>query len=183
MNLNKQSIAAVLSAAGWRELPVGSGSTGQLLLAAFTCSFATVAFVPLDNAVDVAARWAECQVQFGHLVEQGKAAHRKDLYLVFLVPHIAKEAESGLSVVLGDTHVCRKICVEIRGREFAEVLKELPFVARRSSDCPPSAGNVIPLLAAVDLASDLKDDLGKRSAPAILKKLLDGKYAQIPKRK
>jgi len=183
MKIDPASLSNVLHATGWNAIPLNPKLERLGFCGVYGCCFAVCGFVSHAAASEVLAEWAECQVQMAELEESRPASHQKDLYLVFVVPRIEKESQTDLLRILSDTHVCRKLCIETSGRTLEEAIRDLPFVNTATPPAQDDKEKVIPLLATLDLPSELKQDLGKRSPQVILRKLLNNKYTLLSTRK
>ena len=183
MNIDKKLLKSAFHAPGWSELPLEPETERLGFCGIYASPYAVVAFVCANSASDVTARWPDCQVQMGELRPEKSALNQKDMYLVFLVSRVEPEAEAELLRVLSDTNVCRKLCIELEGRSLEEAVKDLSFVSAATRGDQDRKANVVPLLEALDLPKELKDDLGKSSPAKILENYLAGKYKRTERRK
>ena len=176
-----QVLSRLLGNAGWQEVDVDTSDLRGHLSCAFTSAYALLGIVLSPSTHKVLGCWAESQVALMDMAHGEAMVQLKDHYLVFFVKEIDDSDREGLRRVTDDTHECRKTCIETRGRTLDTVLAELPFISAVEAESrsilddeeAPDAE-----LAAAGLTSTLLGDLGKRSAIAILDRLLEGRYCQ-----
>lgn len=171
-------VTDVFKEAGWEGIPLSSKMKQAGLGGIFVSSYAAVGVVIAESTNDVLVNWIECQSQMSDLRENKDVGEEKDLYLLLIVSDIDESMLPDLQTVVNDTRVCRKICVEQKGRALEEVLMDTPFLKVVGHD--EEKEDQIPGVAA-DLAShgmphQLLEDLARRSPKKILENLLAGKY-------
>ena len=100
----------------------------------------------------------------------------KDLYLIFVVETIEDDSTAEVQRALDDVRVCRKICLERRGRLLSEVLDDIPFFQTPSAAEPAKAGTVDPESVIAGLSSKVRGDLDMRSPEQVVRRLINGEY-------
>ena len=167
-------LTAAFRAAGWEPLPVPSEATPAPINGLYQCAYGVVGSVLAPTIQDVLGSWAQCQALLAEVLR--KDAANRDCYLLFITPQIPATAMEQLNMILNDTHVCRKICVEQAGRSLAEVLGELGFLQARERD---GSDSMVAVTAEVDdlgLTAEQLTDLATRSPEVIADRLLTGQY-------
>lgn len=175
MNPVIRELTDALTAAGWslqQEPPLRS------LDSVLTCSYAAVGLWFVPDAKTAIRNWIVAQAEFAEL--RPSLGRDRDLYLLICVNHIEADAMNELPSVIGDTHVCRKILLEIRNRRPKDALDDVPllFWSGPNGDAPdrrdiPGDDSHLP--------PRLLDDLGRRSAARILDAILAGDYGVLGK--
>ena len=66
----------------------------------------------------------------GRLRDKKDVGMKKDLYLVFFIREFDAKEIQDLRDVINDTHVCRKICLELNGHSLKETLNDIPFLSK-----------------------------------------------------
>lgn len=175
----KQQVSNVFREDGWQALPLSEDAQKAGLLAAHVCSFAAAGVVVAEDVDQVLVSWADCQGEVAKFREDEMVGHKKDLYLIFVVPSIDQSKLAALQIILDDTHVCRKICLERAGRSFEETLPDSGLLRRykHAKTAGASIPDAVKELVAKGLSEQLLKDLTTRSARAVLDNLRDGKYA------
>ena len=175
-----QLLSKLLGNAGWRDVDVGRSDPGDHLSCVFISECALLGIVFSRSTQEVLGCWADSQAALMRIAKDDAMADLKDHYLVFFIKEIEDSNRKELRRVTDDTHECRKTCIETRDRTLDSVLAELPFVSVVAAESLPISDDDEPdsELAAAGLTSALLDDLGKRSASAILEQWLEGKYCR-----
>ncbi len=167
----------------WLPIELSEKARESGLTCAFESNYAVVS-VMLAPSVDlVLSRWPDCQVAVADLRQNAIERSKKDLYLVFVVPHIPDELLPGLQGVVGDTRVCRKMCLEQGERRLEEVFMDTPFVrlAKAPIEDPGALAGSGLTAPGGQFTDDILNDLKRRSAEAILSKLLADEYGPLVK--
>jgi hypothetical protein len=179
MKSDSEEIAYLFKEANWDEFPLSNEMEKGGLSGIFLSGYAAVGVVIANNTSDVVTCWIDCQLQMSDLRENQAVGKSKDLYLIFIVSDIDVSELFDLQTIVNDTHVCRKICIERKGRTLEETLMDTPFLklvhqdARKDSQVPNA---VMELTKKHGISDLLLNDLSTRSAGAILEKLLSGAY-------
>lgn len=179
MKDNKEEISSVFKKAEWDEVPLSHDMEKAGLNGIFVSGYAAVGVVIAGSTSDVVSCWTDCQLQMSDLRENKAVGMEKDLYLIFIVLDIDVSELSGLQTIVNDTHVCRKICIERKGRTLEETLMDTPFLKLVDHDekIDSQVPNVVMELSKKHGMSNLLlNDLSTRSAGAILESLLSGAY-------
>lgn len=166
-----RAIQETFERAGWTSIAL-RGS--EALQAAFKNSYATAGILIADDVDQVLKNWESAQENLRELRSSDQSLRETDVYLVIVVPRVDIRADS-LREVLNNTHVCRKVCVEIDGRTIQEALEELPFFAAATTNEKSTIEGEIGTLTE-ELPELLLDDLSKASAEVVLDELLREKY-------
>lgn len=142
-----------------------------------SCSYAALGLLIAENARDAADRWTACQAEIASLRSNPAIGSDRDLYLLILIPEIDAYAMDYLPAIINDTHVCRKLVLELMGRHIPDALKDIPFVAmERLSEDPAEANRTPACSADLPLPDALLADLSKRSPSKVLDAMLAGTY-------
>ena len=171
-------VADVFKEADWEEIPLSDKMKQAGLSGIFVSSYAAVGVIIADSTNEVLASWTECQSQMSDLRENKAVGKNKDLYLLLIVSDIDESMLPDLQTVVSDTHVCRKICIEQKGRALEEVLMDTPFlkVVGHEEETEDQMPGVAVDLASHGMPHQLLEDLARRSPKKILEQLLAGKY-------
>jgi len=170
---NKSELRAVFSSNNWehKQLPDASKLDGL-----YESQLVIVGVVLCRDVNQVVELWAAGQ---GDLAALPLGEAPKDLYLVFVVDRIDDDELSTVQAVIDDTQVCRKICIELVGRELDEALLELSLFQRpeqvekeKIAEFGDSDGKAL-------LTEAILEDLASRSAGKILDKLVGGDYEEV----
>lgn len=176
---SKHQVSNVFREDGWQALSLSEEAQKAGLLVAHACSFAAAGVVIAENVDQVLLSWADCQAAIAKFREDETVGHKKDLYLIFVVPAIDQSKLAALQVILDDTHVCRKICLEQAGRSLEETLPDSGLLT--SHKYPETSDSSVPdavkQLMSKGLSKQLLGDLASRSPRTVLDNLLAGKYA------
>lgn len=171
----KAELSDWLQARGWKvQEQIDETQIDQL----FCSSYAVVGTLLGDELRVVLERWRAAQDYLGDLQDEGKIGQDKDFYLLLVVPSV-QDRFSELRDALDDTHVCRKLCIEVGGRSLDEALQETPiFALEGNRGKGPTQGSAIEEASGVptSLPQEVLDDLAKMGLERILTKLLDGEY-------
>ena len=178
MKDNKEEISSVFKKAEWKEITLSHDMEKAGLNGIFVSGYAAVGVVIAGSTSDVVSCWTDCQLQMSDLRENKAVGMEKDLYLIFIVLDIDVSELSGLQTIVNDTHVCRKICIERKGRTLEETLMDTPFLKvvvqpKKTARKVPDAGVV---LSEYGMPHYLLKDLSSRSPVAILDRFLAGEY-------
>lgn len=178
MKNDADQIALAFKEAEWEEVPLSHDMEKAGLNGIFVSGYAAVGVVIAGSTSDVVSCWTDCQLQMSDLRENKAVGMKKDLYLIFIVLDIDVLELSGLQTIVNDTHVCRKICIERKGKTLEETLMDTPFLKvvgqpKKTDTKVPDAGVA---LGEHGMPHHLLKDLSSRSPVAILDKFLAGEY-------
>lgn len=167
-------IATQFKAFGWAEETV---KDPRPLNQIFVVSYALVGVLIAEGLEAILEDWRMCQDYIYELRDSGRVGKNQDSYLVLVLPRLGSNFDK-LREALEDTHVCRKICIEIGDRTIEEAMMELPFFTAQQ---PASETmNEAPLASSSEvqgtLSTILLDDLAASSAEIVLGRLLRGDY-------
>ena len=179
MNSDSKEITYLFKKANWDEIPLSNEMEKAGLNCIFLSGYAAVGVAIASNVIDVVTCWIDCQLQMSDLRENQAVGKSKDLYLIFIISDIDVSALFDLQTIVNDTHVCRKICIERKGRTLEETLMDTPFLKLVDHDekIDSQVPNVVMELSKKHGMSNLLlNDLSTRSAGAILERLLSGAY-------
>lgn len=163
--------------AGWEVLDSNQEPDHPAINGFFVGGFATCALVLARDVSTVAENWRDVQGVLVQLLSERVIDSAKDLYLIFVVEQIENESTAELQRALDDNRVCRKICVERRGRSARETLEDISFFST-----PATVGPGEPKVPAVHaviegLPQKVLVDLERRAPEQIVERLLKGEYA------
>lgn len=169
-------LRAAFTQAGWKGIEWTPAVGTPVVDCLFFGGFATCAVVLAEATSDVTNSWTDVQGLLAQLRIEGLINKSKDLYLVFVVERVDEELTAELQRALDDTRVCRKICLERRGRSLRETLNDIPFFPTPGTSPPKEAlaGEEEELIEG--LPAKVRSDLQQRSPEQILTRLLDGEY-------
>ena len=179
MKSDAEQIAYLFKEADWDEIPLSNEMEEAGFTGIFVSGYAAVGVIIARSIIDVVNSWIDCQLQMSDLRENPAVGKSKDLYLIFIVSDIDVSALFDLQTIVNDTHVCRKICIERKGRTLEETLMDTPFLKLVDHDekIDSQVPNVVMELSKKHGMSNLLlNDLSTRSAGAILERLLSGAY-------
>ena len=142
----------------------------------FSGAFATCAVVLSANASDAAATWLDAQGELVKLKTDHVIDGSKDLYLIFVVETVEDASAGKLQRALDDVRVCRKICLERRGRSFTEVLDDVPFFRTPGTIMPVEEERPDLESDLAGLSAQVRRDLDMRSPEQMLARLINGDY-------
>ena len=92
--------------------------------AAFTRPDAVIAFVFSENPAEAYGRWADAQAELSTF-RQMEDHHLKDFFLVLVIESLTGAGVQEVERLLDNPYVCRKLLIELRGREMRDVVGEL----------------------------------------------------------
>ncbi|MFH1975059.1 MAG: hypothetical protein ABIJ52_05800 [Pseudomonadota bacterium] len=178
-----EQIAHMFTMAEWKYVPLSHDMKKSGLNGIFVCGYAAVGVVIVGGTSDVVSCWTDCQIQMSDLRKNKDIGIKKDLYLIFIVPDIEVSELKDLQTIINDTHVCRKICIERKGRSLEEALMDTPFlkVVGQPKKTDTKAPEATVDLSAYGMPHHLLDDLSSRSPGTILDRFLAGKYKEEEK--
>lgn len=178
MKNDADQIALAFKEAEWEEVPLSHDMEEAGLNGIFVSGYAAVGVVIAGSTSDVVSCWTDCQLQMSDLRENKTVGMEKDLYLIFIVLDIDVSELSGLQTIVNDTHVCRKICIERKGRTLEETLMDTPFlkVVVQPKKTDTEAPDAAVIIGEYGMPHHLLNDLSSRSPEAILDRFLDGEY-------
>lgn len=171
-----KELAEAFEAAGWEKLLPQYPDADVTFDGLFSGTFAVFA-VLIANAPDsIRTGWTDYQGTLAQLLVDEVIDRKKDVYLVIIVEEVKQQMLEWLHRVLDDSHVCRKICLERRGRDLRETLDDIPFFSTPGTQPAldrelPSDGNAIDSIPAM-----VRRDLERMSAERILEKLVTKGY-------
>lgn len=177
MSDSKAELRRAFLDAGWDALDSNNEPEDPAFHGLFVGGFATCAVVLAEGVSAVARNWRDMQGVLVQLRSERMVDPAKDLYLIFVVEQIENEMIDELQPVLDDNRVCRKICVERRGRSVREALEDISFFptpATVASEEPkfPENDSVVE-----ELPPKVRVDLERRAPEQIVERLLDGRYS------
>jgi hypothetical protein len=148
----------------------------------FENKYAVAGMVFAENVDEVEKVWISCQNYMSMLCADGIiSSSAKDIYLIFFISCLDPDATSRLRQIIDNTYVCRKICVENGCSGIKELFRSVPLIKLISSEEKQinTSFEHNPIIDDVDLSDRIMDDLYKRSAEAIIKKLMNGEYDEV----
>ena len=172
----RNELRVAFEQAGWEQDAIELPRHVESFDGMFSGSFATCAVVCSQSSDQAIRYWADIQGALAELRSDGSLTKSKDLYLLFLVETVEERTLGELQNILDNTRVCRKICLERRGRTLRETLADVPFfptpgLPTADNDVIPEFFDILPSLPEI-----IQKDLERRSAEHILEKLVDGDY-------
>ncbi len=162
--------------AGWQPVDCEKVPGPPVIHGVFFGGFATCAVVLSESAADVTSIWRNVQGVLAELRSDKVIDGSKDLYLIFVVETIEDDSTAELQRALDDVRVCRKICLERRGRLLSEVLDDIPFFRTPGAAPPAKARPVDPGNVIAGLSSKVRGDLDMRSPEQVVRRLINGEY-------
>lgn len=166
----RNQLRGALRSAGWEDC---SDLEPTVLDFVLRGSYAALGMVVAVDAASATKLWIEAQTELAEL--RSLLGRQLDLYLLICVPEIEEEALDSVSEMINDTHVCRKLLVEVRGRSAEDALSDVPILFWPGSNESAEREWQNPLSEA-HIPATLLDDLSRRGAGRILDKLLAGEY-------
>jgi hypothetical protein len=161
--------------AGWRELIRPVVTEGRLH-GLFVGGFAVCGVRVAESSVEVTEAWPELQAFMAELKAEDLKDQERDYYLIFLVSRIDDASLAALQRLLDDTRVCRKICLELRGRTLGDTLREdLPFFSTPGTMASVDE-TIIEEPTLTGIPAQVRRDLELKSAERILESLIAGAY-------
>ena len=165
---------------GWKAVTPSEDAKKAGLVRVYTKVYAAVGVAFHESASDLLARWADCQVAMAEFKNAEIADSTTDLYFVLIDLSLDEydDFRPSLQTLVNDTHVCRKIIVEKRGRPFEVALQDTPFFVTSNLEVRGlgDVGAASLVLGQNNISQALMDDLAKRSASVVLDNLLNRKY-------
>ena len=122
--------------AGWEVMDSNRELGHPAIHGLFVGGFATCALVLAEGVSAVAMNWRDVQGELVQLRSDRVIDPTMDLYLIFVVGRIENDSTAELQRALDDNRVCRKICVERRGRSMRETLEDIPFFTTSATVAP-----------------------------------------------
>lgn len=144
--------------------------------AIFESVYAVAGIAVLPNIKQAVSSWTEFQGLMLNYRNQPEGNTKKDLYLIFIVPFIDSSQLATIETMINDTHVCRKICIEQKGRSLNEALNDCGFITTIHSVLDSSERNLSNQASNQGLSEEILNDLRTRSEKTIFEKLLDNSY-------
>ena len=138
--------------------------------------YAVIGIILSPEVNNIISGWTELQGYMLKFQEVAKGKLRKDLYLVFIVPHIDSSQLHSIEAIINDTHVCRKICIEQRERSIKEALNDCGLIATDLDVVKPKTLESIGQDGNQEISKEILNDLRTRSEKTIFEKLLDNGY-------
>jgi len=166
--LERSHVSGELEALGWRTLPLSADALGPLGLVVES-PVAIAALVLGHTCFQERGAWRRCQGALADLLDQGELPREKDRYLVFIVHEISEADVAELETALADTHLARKLCIELGNESLHEALGGSVVLAgpRVVAEAESSlVGPVVP-----DAVLEM---LRSRSPDRVLESLVDG---------
>jgi hypothetical protein len=161
--------------AGWQEL-IRSAVTEGWLHGLFVGGFAVCGVRIAQSSAEVTEVWPELQALMGELKTEERKDQERDYYLIFVVNRVDDTSLAALQRMLDDTRICRKICLELRGRTLGDTFRDdVPFFSTpgTKSDVGEAFTEDSPLAGIPDT---VQRDLELKSAERILDSLIGGEY-------
>jgi hypothetical protein len=162
--------------AGWQELIRSAVTDGSPLHGLFVGGFAVCGVRIAESSAEVIEIWPQLQALMGELKTEERKNQERDYYLIFVVDRVDDTSLAALQRMLDDTRICRKICLELRGRTLGDTLRDdVPFFSTpgTTSDVEVSLSEDAPLAG---LSDRVQRDLELKSAERILDSLIQGEY-------
>ena len=163
---------------GWQEIALSEDMREAGLDAIYMNNYAATGVVISSTISDVKAIWIQCQAEMANLRDKKDVGTEKDLYLVFFIREFDAKEIQDLRDVINDTHVCRKICLELNGRSLKETLNDIPFLKLISQTESKSPEVTVEKVPEQELPPEVENDLSQSAAETILDNLLAGKYKE-----
>ena len=176
MSTSAAELSRAFLEAGWQPVDREKAPGPPLIHGIFFGEFATCAVVLSESATDATSSWRNVQGVLAELRSDQVIDGSRDLYLIFVVETIEDDSTAEVQRALDDVRVCRKICLERRGRLLSEVLDDIPFFRTPSAAAPAKAGTVDPESVIAGLSSKVRGDLDMRSPEQVVRRLIDGEY-------
>lgn len=171
MNMAER-LQTIFEESGWKTLDSTKSMKEAGLDGLFLSGYAAVGVSLLHGVEQVLENWPKCQSVMAELRDDPRVGKLKDLYLLFVMSKIHPSCVEALQVVCNDTHVCRKICIELGDRDIKDVIMETPFLKFELPDQFLPSGS-FPIGQVSEL---ILQDLARSSKERILDHLLSGKY-------
>ena len=170
MSSDISQLKDVLLASGWED----RADLAIKELDGILCrSYAVVGLLWVSSAKIAIERWLQAQTEFSEL--RTTLGRDRDLYLLICMQEIEEDAMEELPMMVNDTHTCRKILVELRGRSVEEALSDVPILYwKQSNENVSESEDIAP--ESLPIPRQVLGDLGKKGASRILDSLLAGEY-------
>lgn len=154
----------------WAVVTIPPSDLGPLS-GVFESTFAISAFVFADEMFESRSQWRHCQDVFANIFEYSSLSRDKDRYLIFIISEISQTMLPHIEAAMADTHFARKLCLECHDRPLREVIAQSIVLAgpRVSLDSEATHNGA-------KISEAILEDLGTRSAMAVLDRLLEGTY-------
>jgi len=167
-----------LTAVGWSKQSQPDKRESAKLDALYNSGWGVLGVIVCEDSADVVRRWAGAQARLGNLKGRDKLGIWRDYYLLILVQAIRPPDWRDLRDIIGDTHVCRKICEVIENRSVQSIVDRSPVLNLHWAESPAIEGVAMnPYAPGISgIPSKLADDLARRRAEVILERLLTGDY-------
>lgn len=162
--------------AGWQDGCHKLSDDSSELHGLFSASFAVFAFAYSESSDSIVPNWSSMQGELAELRSKGILDKSKDIYLLFIVEAVEEDTLGELQSILDDTRVCRKICLERRGRSLSETLDDVPFFLTPGVPAIDERQTSPAIETFVELPINVQEALEKRSDRAILDALLAGEF-------
>ncbi len=173
MNLSER-IQIMFQESGWQKSELTEPMKDSSLVGLFVSGYAAVGVSLSRGVSQLLETWPKAQSVMAELRDNPKVGKRKDMYLLFLISDIDLSRIEALQGVCNDTHVCRKICIEVGSRNINDVLMETPFFRFQQSDELLPTGS----LPIGGISEKILQDLAKSSKERILERLIGCEYNQ-----
>lgn len=182
MKKDTEYISNLFRKSNWDEVSISKNILYNINLDLSFCNdYAVVGLVLEDDIQKIVNNWSECQIQMADLRENQIVGSKKDLYLIFIVKQIHLAEIDKLQLMLNDTRVCRKICIERNDLSIEATLMQVPFL-KFSTQINEQL--VIDNCTNIDLSlkglsSVILNDLTNCSKEKIVENILQDKYAEV----
>jgi hypothetical protein len=161
--------------AGWQELQQPVATEGRLH-GLFAGGFAVCGVRVLDSSAEVSVVWPDLQSVMAELKTVELRDSARDYYLIFVVSEIDDASLAALQAVLDDPRVCRKICLDLRGRSIGEaLLEDIPFLSTPGITQDAGTPEFADILLE-GIPEAVQRDLEFKSAERIFEALVSGVY-------
>ncbi len=171
MNVTEK-LQAMFQKSRWQQLELTEPMKASGLVGLFVSTYAAAGVSLPLGVQQLLDTWSRAQSLMAELRDNPKVGKQKDMYLLFLISSIDPNYVEALQGVCNDTHVCRKICIEVGNRDINEVLMETPFFRFRHSNEDSPEGS----LPIGNISKHIVEDLAKSSKERILERLVGGEY-------
>ena len=173
----RQAIRDEFRGVGWHELPMPMPKqAGGEFDGLFSGDFAVCAIRVAGSAREVVNIWLELQAALAEFKLERLIDSGKDLYLLFVIDQVDEGSLVDLQRVLDDTRVCRKICLERRGRTIKEMLQDILFFSTPRTTAREEESRQAADVRLEGIPERVQRDLERRSPERILEALIAGEY-------
>lgn len=176
MDKTIRNLEIVLKSTGWTKVQLTSEAEKIGLTTMFEAVYAIAGICLAPTVKEVVECWADCQSYMQDFKNTDSEKSRKDLYLILIVPTISPDELSKIEQIINDTHICRKICIELRGRSLLEALSDCGLITIGVKDTGIDIPDIILKVAGKQLPREALHDLATRSPKTIFDKLLNNAY-------